>query len=53
MDAKELTRKYYEIEQLALDLKKRVEYLEAENAKLRLTISDLEIDVKMLEKRGG
>lgn len=51
MDARELTKRFYDLNNLVDDLKKRVEFLEQENAKLRLQVNDLMIDVKMLQKK--
>lgn len=49
MDARELTKKYWELSNLVDDLKKKVEFLEQENSKLRMLTEDLKIDVKMLQ----
>lgn len=49
MDARELTKKYWELSNLVDELKKKVEFLEQENAKLRMLTEDLKIDVKMLQ----
>ena len=49
MDARELTKKVYELENIIYDLRKRIEYLEDINRKLEMYVDDLQIDVKMLE----
>jgi len=51
MDARELTKKYYDLDKQVAELIKKVDYLEQENAKLRLQVNDLMIDVKMLQKK--
>ena len=51
MDARELTKKYYDLNNQVAELIKKVDYLEQENAKLRLQVNDLMIDVKMLQKK--
>lgn len=48
MDARELTKKVYELENIIYDLRKRIEYLEDVNRKLEMYVDDLQIDVKML-----
>lgn len=51
MDARELTKKYYDLNNQIIELSKKVEFLEQENSKLRMQVDDLKIDVKMLQKR--
>ena len=50
MDAKELTKKWFELEQSRQDMEKRVKFLEMENEKLRTIVSDLGIDLQMLQQ---
>lgn len=47
MNAQELTKQFYQMSNDLIELKKAVQYLEMENEKLRLRLSDLEIDVRM------
>ena len=51
MDARELTKKYNDLSNTVIELKKEVEYLTQENTKLRMIVEDLKIDVQMLERR--
>ena len=51
MDAKELTKKYYDLENRYTETKKQVEYLTQEFEKLRLLVDDLRIDVAMVNHR--
>lgn len=57
MDAKELTKKFYELSEWKHETEKRIEYLEQENQKLRRLTGDMSIDLKMLDqsirRRGG
>ena len=46
MDAKELTKKFYELSEWKHEAEKRIEYLEQENQKLRRLIGDMSIDLK-------
>jgi regulator of replication initiation timing len=48
MDARELTKKYYEMSNKLTDAIKDIEFLKSENEKLRMKLDDLSIDVKML-----
>lgn len=50
MDAKELTKKWFELEHSRQDMEKRVKFLEMENEKLRTIVSDLGIDLQMLQQ---
>lgn len=47
MDARELTKKFYELENTIYDYRKRIEYLEDSNRKLQMQVSDLKIDAEM------
>ena len=47
MDARELTKKFYELENIIYDYRKRIEYLEDVNRKMEMRVKDLEIDVRM------
>ena len=49
MDAKELTVKYYELNNYYYDFRQRIEHLEHENRLLNMHIQDLLVDVKMLQ----
>lgn len=49
MNAQELTKKYYEQEDRIIRLERSVNALAEECGKLRLLLSDLTIDVKMME----
>jgi len=53
MDAKELTKKVYELENIIYDLRKRVDYLEDSNQKLTMHVNDLLVDVSMLNRRAN
>lgn len=50
MDAKELTKKYWELKNEVAELKKEVEYLKDEVQKLQMLTGDMEIDLRMLER---
>ena len=50
MDAKELTKKYWALENEVAELKKEVEYLKDEAQKLRMLTEDMKIDLRMLER---
>lgn len=47
MDARELTKKMYEQQNITNEHEKRIDYLEQELAKLRMIIEDMKIDVSM------
>ena len=51
MDARELTKVVDKQRGEITDLQKRVSYLEQVTEKLELRIRDMEIDLKMLQKR--
>ena len=51
MNARELTTKMFEHDNIIYDYQKRIEVLEQETAKLRLLIEDMQIDVKMMQKK--
>ena len=51
MDARELTKKVTEQENRLYHLEKEVVFLREEVEKLRLLMGDIEIDVKMMQKR--
>ena len=51
MDARELTKKVTEQENRLYHLEKEVVFLCEEVEKLRLLMGDIEIDVKMMQKR--
>ena len=53
MDAKELTKVVERQSNEIHELKKQVEYLTIEFEKQRMFISDLQIDVKMLQRGRG
>ena len=48
MDARELTKKYYEMSNKLIDAIKDIEFLKSENEKLRMKLDDMSVDVKML-----
>ena len=50
MNARELTTKVFELDNIIFDYKKRIEDLEQETAKLRLLMEDMKIDIKMMQK---
>ena len=50
MDARELTEKYWALENEVAKLKKEVEYLKDEIQKLRMLTEDMKIDLLMLER---
>lgn len=47
MDARELTKKFYELENINYDFRKRIEYLEDVNRKMEMRLKDLEVDLRM------
>lgn len=49
MNAAELTKLYYELINKVEDLKIKVRVLEDDNAKLRLTIKDMNADIKQIQ----
>ena len=49
MDARELTKHVYTIENTIYELRAEVDFLTNENTILRRKIEDIEVDVKMLE----
>lgn len=49
MDAKELTKRHYDLEGRVVELEKMVEYLNQEFQKQRMFIKDMEADIKGLE----
>lgn len=51
MDAKELTKRCVDQENRIFKLEKDMAYLKEEVQKLRLLMGDIEIDVKMMQKR--
>lgn len=51
MDARELTKHVYKIENEIADLKNEVEFLTNENKLLRRFIEDMQVDIKMLQRR--
>lgn len=51
MDARELTKKVTEQENRIFVLEKEMCFLREEVQKLRLLMGDIEIDVKMMQKR--
>ena len=51
MDARELTEKYWKQKEEIAELQRKVNYLEAVVDKMDLKVKDMEIDVKMLQKR--
>lgn len=53
MDAKELTKVVEKQTNEIYELKKQVEFLTTEFEKHRMFISDLQIDVKMLQRERG
>ena len=53
MDAKELTKAVEKQNNEIYELKKQVEFLTTEFEKQRMFISDLQIDVKMLQRERG
>lgn len=50
MDAKELTKRFYELENKLIDATNQIKYMAQELEKQRLLISDMKIDVEMLQK---
>ena len=53
MDARELTKKVYVLDNTICELKAKVEHLEQENRLLNMHVQDLLVDVKMLQNQGG
>lgn len=51
MDARELTKKVTDQENRIFVLEKEMAFLREEVQKLRLLMGDIEIDVKMMQKR--
>ncbi len=51
MDARELTKMFYQSQDRIIELEKQVSFLMQELEKQRVLMSDLQIDVKMLERR--
>lgn len=51
MDARELTKKVTDQENRIFILEKEMAFLREEVQKLRLLMGDIEIDVKMMQKR--
>ena len=51
MDAKELTKRYHDMENRVIHLERENEYLRQEFEKQRLIIDDMKTDVKMLTSR--
>lgn len=51
MDARELTKVYEQIRSEQQDMKRTVDYLEQETAKLRQIVENLKIDVQMMQRR--
>lgn len=51
MDARELTKRYYELMENYIETKKTVDFLEQEVSKLRRFVDDMKVDIAMLEKR--
>ena len=49
MDARELTKKMYEQQNITIDHEKRIKYLELEIDRLRLLMNDMQIDLKMMQ----
>ena len=49
MNARELTKYAWKLDNEILEIKKEIEFLTNENAILRRKLEDLEIDVKMIE----
>ena len=52
MDARELTKKFYDLENKFYEMRDKVEHLEQENRLLNMHVQDLLVDVKMLQKTG-
>ena len=49
MDAKELTVRFLDLSRRVQELEKTVEYLTNDNNRLNVNVSDLSIDVKMIQ----
>jgi hypothetical protein len=50
MDARELTKKYYELHDWKIEADKKIGFLEMENQKLRTIVNDMVIDLQMLQQ---
>lgn len=50
MDARELTKMFYQSQDRIIELEKQVDFLTQEAQKLRQMVEDLQIDVKMMER---
>ena len=50
MDARELTKKYYDLRHEYDVTKKQVDYLTMECEKLRLLVDDMQVEIRMLER---
>ena len=50
MDARELTKKYYDLRNEYDHTKKQVEFLTQEIEKLRMIVDDMKVDVQMLQR---
>ena len=53
MDARELTKEYYQLSNELFTTRKQVEYLTQELEKLRMLVDDMKIDVQMLSRQRG
>lgn len=51
MDARELTKKVYVLDNTICELKAKIEHLEQENRLLNMHVQDLLVDVKMLQNQ--
>lgn len=51
MNAQELTARYQADHQKLVEMEKTVGYMEQELQKLRMLMSDMEIDLKMLQRK--
>lgn len=52
MNAQELTSKWYEDHAKISEQQKQIDYLTQEVEKLRMIVSDMQIDIEMLQRRG-
>ena len=50
MDARELTKEYWNLRNEYDHTKKQVDYLTMECEKLRMLVDDMQVEIKMLEK---
>lgn len=50
MDARELTKRCYALENEVMELKKEIKYLTQEMEKQRLKMSDMEMELKQLSR---